>query len=96
MDPCVLYLLYKNIIRKRRQRRWSVHPINYARILRGAYYTLHEELRTDNEKFFNYYRMSITSFDELCEKLKSTLIKNVKLAEGFAFEAGEMLSLTLR
>ena len=62
--------MYKYIIRKRRQRRWDVHPINSARILKGAYHTLHEELRLDTEKFFNYYRMSTGSFDELCEKLK--------------------------
>lgn len=97
MNPCVItYFIYKNFIEKRRQRRWDVHPINSARRLRGAYYTLHEELRLDREKFFNYYRMSTGSFDELCEKLKGTFITNVELVRGFAFEPGEMLSMTLR
>ncbi|CAH2003785.1 unnamed protein product [Acanthoscelides obtectus] len=96
MDPCVVYLAYKYIIKKRRKRRWSVHPINSARNLTGTYYTLHKELRRDNDKFFNYYRMSIASFDELCEKLKNTFNKDRELIQGFAFEAEEMLSMTLR
>ncbi|CAH1971178.1 unnamed protein product [Acanthoscelides obtectus] len=96
MDPCVVYLAYKYIIKKRRKRRWSIHPINSARNLRGTYYTLHKELRRDNDKFFNYYRMSIASFDELCEKLKNTFNKDRELIQGFAFEAEEMLSMTLR
>jgi hypothetical protein len=34
-----------------------------------VFYALYNELRED-DKFFNYFRMSIASFDELCNTIK--------------------------
>ena len=71
----IIALWLYNRRRKRRQRKrhvW-VHPINERREKVGLLYTLFEDLRRDENKFFNYFRMSIASFDELYEKLKDAL-----------------------
>nr|CAH7715729.1 unnamed protein product [Callosobruchus chinensis] len=70
MDPCVIYASI--MIKSRKRRRWSVHPLNAVRHLRGAFYTVYEDLRNHEEKFLNYFRMSISSFDELCLKVRNT------------------------
>jgi hypothetical protein len=60
---------------KRRQQKrlhW-VHPINQRREEVGLFHTLFEELRADENKFFNYFRMSASSFDELSALLKNSI-----------------------
>ncbi|KAG8292395.1 hypothetical protein J6590_041508 [Homalodisca vitripennis] len=69
MDPVVLYAAYRHFVNKKRKRRCSVHPINNARYSDGAYRNLYGLLREHDDKFFNYMRMSISSFDELVVKL---------------------------
>nr|CAH7764970.1 unnamed protein product [Callosobruchus chinensis] len=55
----------------------------------GTFYTLFEQLRQDDTKFFNYFRMSITSFDELHGRIKdniqrrNTKIRNCIVASWF-------------
>ncbi|XP_040199369.1 protein ANTAGONIST OF LIKE HETEROCHROMATIN PROTEIN 1-like [Rana temporaria] len=51
--------------RRSRRRRYWVHPILANRDERGQFIILYEDLRGHEDKFFNYTRMSITSFDEL-------------------------------
>nr|CAH7733026.1 unnamed protein product [Callosobruchus chinensis] len=79
MDPCVIYASI--MIKRRKRRRWSVHPLNAVRHLRGAFYTLYEDLRNYEEKFLNYeyFRMSISSFDELCLKFEIPLLQDNNL-----------------
>ncbi|CAH1977615.1 unnamed protein product [Acanthoscelides obtectus] len=61
----------------------------------GTFYTLFEQLRNDDTKFFNYFRMSITSFDELHERLKDSIQrKNTKMRN--CIQPIEMLAITLR
>ncbi|KAJ8876737.1 hypothetical protein PR048_021184 [Dryococelus australis] len=92
-DLCVVYVYYR-IVRKRRPRKWDVHPVNCARHVDGAYRNLFGLLREDNEKFFNYLRMSLTSFDELVVKYQSTFGKRQDLVQGIAFSTQGMLAIT--
>jgi len=61
---CVCALLL--IIRKDRlkKRQW-VSPVVSKRLLNGQFYKLYGDLRNCRGKFFNYFRMSIESFDKL-------------------------------
>jgi transcription termination factor NusB len=76
-----IYFLYKIPVFEKKKweeihalrRRYWVHPINTKRLTLGVFYTLFEELRNDGDKFFNYFRMSVTSFDELHDKLQNVL-----------------------
>ena len=40
-----------------------------TRTLEGAYYTLYGRLREDERKFFNYFRMSTSTFDYTVDRL---------------------------
>ena len=67
-----LFLLYRR--RKRRRKRLHlIHPIIKKREEFGAFYTLFGELRDYANKFFNYFRMSLSSFDEMQHRLKESL-----------------------
>jgi hypothetical protein len=48
-----------------RQRLHWVHPLNVQRITLGEFHCLYSDLRKYPDRVFNYYRMSIKSFDEL-------------------------------
>jgi hypothetical protein len=56
--------------RKRNKRKLWVHPVAESRLSKGAFYTLHEDLCSDERKVFNYYRMFSASFTELYDSLK--------------------------
>ena len=61
----------------------------------GAFNTLFHELRQDNMKFFNYFRMSITTFDELLNKLHDHLLRqDSKMRD--SIKPVERLSVALR
>ena len=77
MDPnsiIALFLFYRRRERRRYGLRW-VHPIIQEREEFGASYTLFGELRDDanNFFFFNYFRMYVSSFDEMHRRLKESL-----------------------
>ena len=58
------------------------------------FYTIFEGLR-DDEKFFNYFRMSVASLDELHERIKDVLQRqNTKMRN--CIQPVEMLAVTLR
>jgi len=61
----------------------------------GLFYTLFNDLRNDENKFFNYFRMSCASFDELHGKLKDKL-KRENTQFRNCIQPVEMLSITLR
>ncbi|CAI6357997.1 unnamed protein product [Macrosiphum euphorbiae] len=81
--------------KKRVQRKWWVHPINSERLLHGDFYTLYSRLRADDVSFFNYFRMSLTSFDELFAKIKHKIIRQDTNMRS-AIPPEEMLAITLR
>ncbi|RZF35513.1 hypothetical protein LSTR_LSTR010204, partial [Laodelphax striatellus] len=69
-----MWLVYRRYkARKRRQRNFWVHPILTDRLTHGAFVTLYPNLRKYEPTFFNYLRMSISSFDELLEIVKDDL-----------------------
>ena len=90
-----LLLYRRRLKRKRKNILIWVHPINQRREEVGAFYTMCPELRNDEEKLLNYFRMSISSFDELHNLLehhrqrKNTRLKN-------CIQPVEMLAITLR
>lgn len=72
-----------------------MHPINLKRKELGAFYSLFGQLREDEKKFFNYFRMSISSFDELHHKLERFLQhKDTFMRE--CIHPKEMLAVTIR
>jgi hypothetical protein len=51
--------------KRRRQRQFWVHPIYSERLSLGRFCTSFESYRNYPDKFSSYYRMSVSSFDEL-------------------------------
>lgn len=72
MDAVVLYWYYR---RRRKIRRYWQHPLMAQRSREGAYSLLMSQLRGDESKFFNYFRMSMSTFDELLKLLEKDLKK---------------------
>lgn len=93
----MLYLAYRQAgNRQRRKRRWAVHPINRSRFVDGAFHNLYGKLRDDGEKFFNFFRMSVASFDELVSICQEIIQTRQDLVQGLAFSPQEMLAITIR
>ncbi|KAJ8877935.1 hypothetical protein PR048_022394 [Dryococelus australis] len=64
-------------------RNYCVHPVNSSRLLQGTFCVLFNQLREYECKFFNYFRMSFSSYDELYHTLENILQKedtNMRLA----------------
>ena len=71
-DELLLLLLLKR--RKRRTyKKIAVHPLLKAIPSRGLFYTLYDDLREDNAKFFGYFRMKKASFEELLQKIEGDI-----------------------
>lgn len=96
MDPVVLYAWYRYVHKRRKARRWSVHPINCSRYVDGAFRNLYGMLREDEDKFFNYTRLSTRSFDELVALFQETIKTKEDIVQGLSFSPQEMLFVTLR
>jgi hypothetical protein len=62
------------IRRRKRERQFLVHPLTTQRLLKGQFHELYENLRSHPDKFFKYYRMSISSFDELLKLVGPSVI----------------------
>ncbi len=68
---------YNYIVNEKRQKKndiLGVHPYISGRLTRH-FYLRHEKLCLYMDKFFNYYRMSKTSFEELLSKIEHGLLK---------------------
>lgn len=65
----IAYAAIQAVKKKRNRRQLWVHPINNNRLLQGEFYTLYEELKADDGKFFNYFRMSYPTFEELVARV---------------------------
>ena len=70
------YLQNYGKLRKNRQRKHWVHPLLQDRSEKGLFITLYADLRSNPDKFLAFVRMSLGSFDELIESLKSLLMRN--------------------
>ncbi|KAH9629648.1 hypothetical protein HF086_001119 [Spodoptera exigua] len=72
---CALLLLLRRY-RKKKQRRFWVHPFITIMNPDGNYFLLkYKALKTDEKKFLEYFRMSISSFEELLSLLSPYLQK---------------------
>ncbi|XP_076054582.1 uncharacterized protein LOC143033253 [Oratosquilla oratoria] len=63
-----VYAAIQTTKKKNRRQLWT-HPINNSRFLQGEFYTLYEDLKADNGKFFNYFRMTYSTFQELLARV---------------------------
>jgi hypothetical protein len=54
-----------------------VHPINNARLGKGAFHVLSEEIKSYLNKFFNYYRMWATSFEAFLNSIESSIKRHI-------------------
>lgn len=61
----------------------------------GAFQTLYYMLRNDDNKFFNYFRKSVNSFDELLTKLDSSIQRQDTVLRD-CIQPIQMLAVTLR
>ena len=52
-----------------------VHPIYQNREQHGEYFTLYKEYRQYDDKFFNWYRMSVEKFDKIFDLLEPALMR---------------------
>ncbi|CAH1968721.1 unnamed protein product [Acanthoscelides obtectus] len=62
-----LWLAYRRWKRQKRRenRMYLVHPILHDRMTHSMFETLYPKLRQHEKKVFNYFRMSVKSFDDL-------------------------------
>ncbi|XP_050676907.1 uncharacterized protein LOC126979766 [Leptidea sinapis] len=71
MDVVVLYWYYRRL-RRRKPRRYWIHPLLRQRFCRGA---VVRQLKEDESKFFTYFRMTTSTFDDLLKRLEKDLKK---------------------
>ncbi|CAH1957177.1 unnamed protein product [Acanthoscelides obtectus] len=97
IEECIAvwYLLNNKKKKLKRRRSLWVHPMLGLRESKGTYNLLHEDLLQDPSKFFNYYRMSIQSFEKLHNILENKLIKKDTTMRR-SISSKERLSMTLR
>jgi hypothetical protein len=69
----LLVLLHKKLKNRKRKHEFWMYPLRNSRQERGMFYTAFNELRNDENKCFNYFRMSIVSFDELLQHIKNDI-----------------------
>lgn len=91
----VAIVAYHYVLKERtKKKRMWVHPIVEQRLLKGAFVTMYSDLREHPRKFFNYFRMSIPTFDELHGKLEDNL-KHSNVVR-LSISTTERLCVTLR
>lgn len=68
-------LLYLRKRRRSKVRLMSIHPINKLRNVCGEYHHLMPQLRQDEQKFKEYFRMDTSTFDYLLDTCSGELLK---------------------
>ena len=95
-DNILLAIIVSRYLRKkRRKRKYSIHPVNAQRLTCGQFHTLFGLLRNHEERFFSYFRMSMSSFDELCSYVREGLQRQTTRFNN-AISVEERLAVTLR
>jgi hypothetical protein len=89
-----LFLLYRRGKRRRNRLHW-VHPEIKKKEEFGAFYTLFGKLRDDANKFLNYFRTSVSSFDEMHRRLKESLQRRNSNMRN-CIQPVEMLAVAIR
>lgn len=91
---CVAIAIVRHRKRRRKRRYW-VHPIVSQRLLKGQFHKIYQDLRTYPDKFFDYFRMSMKSYDELIKLIGPRItFKTTNMRKPISPE--ERLAVTLR
>jgi hypothetical protein len=69
-EEVVLVLLHKKVKKKKMKNKFWIHLLN-SRQEQDIFYTVFNDLRNNKSKFFNHFRMSVGSFDELLHYIKN-------------------------
>lgn len=77
-----------------RRRRWATHPFNNSQHHKH-FFPFYNKIRKYREKFFNYFRMSMNSFDELLSTV-SPFIKKKTTSFKVPVSPEARLTITLR
>ncbi|CAH1969361.1 unnamed protein product [Acanthoscelides obtectus] len=91
----ILFALLKHRRKKQRNRQIWVHPLLESRYLEGAFFVLFQQLKEDETKFLNYFRMSVSSFDELLQRVQTQLQRQDTNMRN-CIQPEQMLAVTLR
>jgi len=78
-----------------KHRRYWVHPLHSSKEYDMKFQSFYGNLKKYPEKFFDYYRMSIQSFEELLEKVRLNLTKETTHLRN-PISPEERLTVTLR
>lgn len=93
-DDEALLLFSLNSNNNKQKRKW-VHEVNLERKKFGEFHHLLKQLRKDEVKFKEYFRMSMKSFDQLLSIIKKYIEKKeLNLRESITAE--ERLAVCLR
>ena len=94
-DFIVVYLeLKKRNATKKKKKQW-IHPLMEERPTKGIFNSYFADVRKQPDRFFQYTRMSIASFDYLLEKLTNA-IQGMDTPMRLAITPEEKLVITLR
>lgn len=81
--------------KEKRKKKFWVHPILLEREGYGVFYTLFENLKKDETKFFNFFRMNIETFFKLL-KIVHGKLKHADTNMRESITPAERLAVTLR
>lgn len=88
------YFLFRKKKKSKNKRFW-VHPYIDRRLSKQTFSTFYGELRQHHDKFFNFTRMAVNSFDELLERIRPNIMgQDTRMR--FCIAAEEKLLITLR
>lgn len=77
------------------KRRCWVRPEISDRLKEGEFHLEFQQLRNDDSKFYEHFRMSVTTFDELLDNIKSK-ITGCNTVMRLSVSPAEKLAVTLR
>jgi hypothetical protein len=67
--------LYRHAEKKKKKRKYWIHKVFRAREEEGEFHTLFGRLKNERQKFFKYFRMSFSKFENLKQLLHTDIEK---------------------
>lgn len=96
LKVCVFGHVYFDIILRRRERRWGVHPLNRSREKKGEYVLLARELEKFPERYQQYFRMSQDRFNFILGRIKASITSEPTKFQKKPVTPKEKLVVTLK
>ena len=93
---CTAYVLLSVCCSKNCAPEYQVHPVNVDINIFGEYHYLYKKLRNYPNRFFEYLRMEIETFDYILNLTSGKMQKKWKNCHGNPIVQEERLVLTLR